>query len=237
MTSGPRLIAVLLLLGLAWSTRAESGPELARKKPPRLSVNLIAQKDGSVIERLEMSELPGVVREEGIAGTPAEWLTRRVELSRSGRAMTRPQLFAEWLDAVTEPRFMTALATVAWDRGTFPRTMNRLADPATGRNWAEFVDPEVFMRWVVAGMDPDLYQAVFQHMFDPQKYLRWAAYSGYPRPAAVHAMESNGTAPVVRNHAGNPATTFPEGAQSWIKLPTRQPRANPWLAYSHTYRY
>ena len=238
MTSGLRLIAVLLLLGLAWSTRAESGADHGQNRQSgRFSVNLIKQKDGSVIERLDVSELPGVGREEGIAGTPAEWLTRMVELTGNGPAMKRPQLFAEWLDAVTEPRFMTALATVASDPGSFPRTLNRLADPATGSNWVEFVDPEVFMRWVAAGMDPSLYQAVFQHMFDPQKYLRWAAYSGYPRPAPAHAMESNETAHVVQNHAGNPVTTVPEGAQTWIQLPTREPRANPWLEYSHTYRY
>jgi hypothetical protein len=86
-------------------------------------------------------------------------------------------------------------------------------------------------------MDPNLYQAVFQHMFDPKKYLRWAAHSGYPLPAVVPASESNHAAQVVQNLAADPATTLEAGAQAWVQLPTREPRANPWLAYSHTYRY
>jgi hypothetical protein len=218
-----RLFIVLFLSGLAWSVHAESGADLAqRKKPAKLSVNIVKQKDGSIIERLDLSTLPGGNREEGIPTTPNEWLARMIDPTRNGLVVKHPQLLAEWLDAVTEPRFMTALATVATDPGTLPRTLNRLADPATARNWAEFVDPEVFMRWVAAGMDPRLYQAVFQHMFDPKKYLRWANYAGYPQTDVGTASESGGTA---------------QNAPAWMQLPNRDSRTNPWLASSNAYRY
>jgi len=219
MMSGTRFFAVLFLLGLAWGARAESGADFAQKKRPvKLSVNVVKQKDGSVIDRLNLSTLSGANRDEGVPGTPAEWLARMIDPTRNGLVVKHPQLLAEWLDAVTEPRFMTALATVALDPGTYPRTLNRLADPATARNWAEFVDPEVFMRWVAAGMDPRLYQAVFQHMFDPKKYLRWAAYPDYPQIGAMPTAEANNV------------------AQAWLQLPAREPRANPWLTNSNAYR-
>jgi hypothetical protein len=237
MTFGLRFRSVLLLLGLAWGAHAEPGPDSAQNgKPSRFSINLIKQPDGSVIERLDLSAL-GVGREAGIPGTPAEWLLRIVAMTRNGVVKNRPQLFAEWLDTITEPRSMTALATVAVEPSAFPRTLSRLPDPAAASKWAELVDPEVFMRWVAAGMDPNLYQAVFQHMFDPKKYLRWAADSGHPLTAGVHATESNNNARVVENRAGNPATTLQEGARAWIQLPTRAPRANPWLASGNTSRY
>jgi hypothetical protein len=235
MLFGTRFFAVLFLLGLAWGTQAESGVDIAqKKKPAKLYVNTVKQTDGSVIERLDLSELPGAVREAGIPGTPAEWLARMIDPTRNGLIVKRPQLFAEWLDAVTEPRFMTALATVALDPGTYPRTLNRLADPATARNWAEFVDPEVFMRWMAAGLDPRLYQAVFQHMFDPKKYLRWATYSGYHQIDTLPAVESNSVAQAVQNHSGSHVAPPQEG---WLQLPSRESRANPWLAISNAYRY
>lgn len=231
MIFGTRHVAVLLLLGMAWGARAESGADFAqKKKPAKFSVNVVKQKDGSVIERLDLSAMPGAGRDEGVPGTPAEWLARMIDPTRNGLIVKRPQLLAEWLDAVTEPRFMTALATVALDPGTLPRTLNRLADPATARNWAEFVDPEVFMRWMAAGMDPQLYQAVFQHMFDPKKYLRWAAYAGHPQINALPTTESNAQA--VQNPSGHAAIQ-----EGWLQLPSREPRANPWLASSNAYRY
>jgi hypothetical protein len=191
MTFATRPVSVLCLVGLAWGAYAESGGDLAQqKKPSKFSVNIIKQKDGSVIERLDLSVLPSSIRDEGLPSTPAEWLARMIDPTRNGLVVKRPQLLAEWLDAVTEPRFMTALATMAMDPGTFPGTLNRLTDPATASNWAAFVDPEVFMRWVAAGMDPRLYQAVFQHMFDPKKYLRWATYLGNPGYEAMRSSEA-----------------------------------------------
>ncbi len=235
MTFGTRVFVVLLLQGVAWGALAEQGGHQAlNKKPARLSVNIVKQKDGSVVERLDMSTLPGANREGEIPGSPAEWLARMIDPTRNGLVVKHPQLFAEWLDAVTEPRFMTALATVALDPATFPRTLNRLADPATARNLAEFVDPEVFMRWMAAGMDPNLYQAVFQHMFDPRKYLRWATYSANFQSEAVPAREANRGASGVQNSVGDPVTPSREG---WLQLPGREPGFNPWLPAGNHPRY
>jgi hypothetical protein len=238
MTLGTRFIAALLLLGLACVVQAEPAGELTlKKKPAKLSINIVKQKDGTIIERLDLSAMPAASRDDGVPGTPNEWLARMIDPTRNGLVVKRPQLLAEWLDAVTEPRFMTALATVAMDPSTYPKTLNRMADPATARNWSEFIDPEVFMRWAAAGMDPRLYQAVFQHMFDPRKYLRWANYLGYSRNDAPGAPDRGNAMPNVSDAYAKPAISTQIDEQAWMQLSTREPKSNPWLAGSNTYRY
>jgi hypothetical protein len=209
------VFTVLLSLGLSLAALADPGVDAPPdKRPLKLSFSVVTQNDGSVVDRLDMSSLSGPGRDKRIPSTPGEWLERMIDPTRNGLILKQPHLFAEWLDAVTEPQFMTALATVALDPGTYPKALSRLADPATARNWAEFVDPDVLMRWMAAGMDPRLYQSVFQHMFDPKKYLRWAN-------AQVGAPESRKLAERER----------------WMQIPVQEPRENPWLANSRSYRY
>ncbi len=147
-----------------------------------------------------------------------------------------PQQFAEWLDAVTEPRFMTALATMALDAQTYPETLSRVFDPAKARNWTEFIDPKLFMRWMAASMDPRFSQALLNRFANPQKYLRWMAY-----PAAAAAQLANPVMPSSGLGAMPPgegrALAGAPSAQEWLKLQTLDPKANPWLTQSASYRY
>lgn len=232
---GTRLISLVLLLGVAGGAWAEAVGEFAqKKKPSRLTVNVVKQKDGSVIERLDQSALPSVARDDSVPGTPAEWLARMIDPTRHGLVVKHPELLAEWLDAVTEPRFMTALATVAMNPETYPMTMSRLADPATARNWSEIANPEVFRRWMAVGMDPRHYQAVFQRMLDPKKYLRWAGAGLYT--PALPVIESEKSAPGGQPYNGRAPAPL-SSAEKWLQLPTQDPKTNPWLAGLNTYRY
>lgn len=235
MLPGPRLTVMLLLVGLSCFARADAGADaLEKRKPAKPAVISIKQKDGSVIERLDLTALPGSLKDDHMPASPEEWLSRMLDPTRNGLILKQPKRFAEWLDAVTEPRFMTALATVALDPNSYPKTFNRLLDPATARNWAGIVDPEVFLRWMAAGMDPALYQAVFQHMFDPNKFLRWATYPGYPLLEAPRARTASPNEQAGRNRpTGETATA----GGAWSSLPARESVANPWLVNSATYRY
>ena len=222
------MFAVLLSLGVVKAGLAEVGVDAAQtRKPVRLSVSVVKQKDGSMVDRLDLSVLPASSRDGRIPSTPAEWLDRMIDPTRNGLILRQPHLFAEWLDAVTEPQFMTALATVALDPETYPKTLNRLVDPATARNWSEFMDPQVLMRWMAAGMDPKVYQAVFQHMFDPKKYLRWAT----AQPG------NNAWSAVVPPAPDESEVRKSPDHQQWMQMPVREPRENPWLANNRSYRY
>lgn len=68
-----------------------------------------------------------------------------------------PRAFAEWLDAMAEPRVMTALAASAYPSGddAAPRP-----DPERMRNWSEFSDPYLYLRWRLAGGEPSLRRAI-----------------------------------------------------------------------------
>ncbi len=223
------LFFVSLSLGMVKAGVAEVGADSAEsRKPVRLSVSVVKQKDGSMVDRLDLSVLPASSRDGRIPSTPAEWLDRMIDPTRNGLILRQPHLLAEWLDAVTEPKFMTALATVALDPETYPKTLNRLVDPATARNWSESMDPEILMRWMAAGLDPRVYQAVFQHMFDPKKYLRWA--NAYPEN---NPNSTVGCAPAPDELEFR---KLPD-RQQWMQMPVREPKDNPWLANNCSYRY
>ena len=225
-------ITLALLLGLANGAWAEPGGETASKsKPAKRQVSIVRQENGGIVERLELPVPPGAADQDRIPATPEEWLARMIDPSRNGLVLKQPKYLAAWLDAVTEPRFMTALASVARDTATYPNTLNRLLDPATARHWVEFIDPEIFMRWVAAGMDPRLYQAVFQHMFDPSKHLRWATYT-----ANAGGHEGNEAA-LARQSDARAVDAAPASAGVWWQLPARESGANPWLVNSRGYRY
>ncbi len=147
--------------------------------------------------------------------------------TRNGLAAKHPALFAEWLDAVTEPRFMTALATVAMAPDTYSKTLGKAVDPATVHNWAEFADPQIYLRWMAAGFDPGFYQALFNRMTDSGKLRRWGLF---PTSFANVSLANNPSGPADSDKA------VPSG-QEWLQLPAREPKANPWLLNGMNYRY
>ncbi len=102
-----------------------------------------------------------------------EWLQRVLDATRNGLPLKQPEAFIEWLDAVSEPRFMTALATVAVDPAAYPRVLGRAIDPNATLNWSEFTDPALYLRWLAAGTNPAFFKAIFDRMANPGKFMRW----------------------------------------------------------------
>jgi hypothetical protein len=47
-------------------------------------------------------------------------------------------------------------------------------DPRAYANVMAFSDPNVYMKWLAAGMDPNFYTALLTQMSDPGKMMRWA---------------------------------------------------------------
>jgi hypothetical protein len=187
---------------------AETAMSGEARIPAKHGVQVVVRADGSVVDRLAIPK--SEVKPSGLPTSPEAWLARMMDPTRNGLAMKNPELFAEWLDAMTEPRFMTALASVAMTPGSYANTLGKAVDPAMVRNWLEFADPQIGMRWMAAGLDPHFYQAIFNRLTDSGKLRRW----GFS-PAASELT-----------------TQSPE----WRQLP-RETRANPWLPNSENYRY
>jgi hypothetical protein len=127
--------------------------------------------------------------------TPEAWLAKMLDGKRNGAAFKDPAAFAEWLDAITEPRFMTALAVVASEPGTYPKIMADAIDPAAARNWSEFTDPQLYLRWMLASTTPSFQQAIIKKLSDPAKLKRW-----------IEAANNESThSPILANFAKSPS--------------------------------
>lgn len=192
----------------------------------------VVRPDGLVVDRLAdfnaAKDSADDAKRMGAPATPEAWLARMLDPSKNGLVVKHPELLAEWLDAVTEPRFMTALASVAMSPETYANSLGKMVDPATARNWAEFADPRIPLRWMAVGTNPAFYQAVYDRMTDSAKLRRWGAY---PAVSGINASRVDGQqAPVVRD------MKYSSGGE-WLKMPMRELNGNPWLSNTVNYRY
>lgn len=197
------------------------------KKSVKHAVQAVVRPDGWVVDRLvglSSVKTPALSKMEpqgDLPATPEAWLARMVDPTKNGLVVKHPEYLAEWLDAVSEPRFMTALASVAMKPEAYAYTLGKMADPATVRNWAELADPQVYLRWMAVGVDPGFYQSVFNRMTDVEKLRRWGFYPAIP--SSVDKTPDSG--------AGLPTDS------AWLQLQTRSTKTNPWLQNSVNYRY
>jgi len=106
--------------------------------------------------------------------TPEAWLQRMTDFTQNASAYRDPRVFVPWSNAVTEPGFYTAMGQGMMDPAGWLNMMNSMAHPNAVRNWMWVMDPNVYMQWAQAGMDPAFYTAMLAQMSDPGKMMRWA---------------------------------------------------------------
>lgn len=196
-------------------------------KPAKLAVRQVRQKDGSVVARLEM---PKKLDRTG-KGHPAPTLPPNLA---EAEPMQSPRKIDQWLDAVTEPRVMSALATVAVGPSLEPRSLAQNIDPAKVRNWTEFVDPELYLRWMAGGTDPRFGQAI--HNRPPMASPRWPVFP-IQFPVPPEFQPGAPLKPTLWSNALEEGAGGQAASQEWLKLPMPDPKANPWLKASQHYRY
>ncbi len=213
-------LVFMCMLGVGTCTHAQT-PQAAESRGAMFSVKRVLLPDGQVVERLVWPNGSAAPTLDVAPQGSEAWLKRMLDPTRNGLALKHPRLFADWLDAVTEPQFMTALATVALTPETYPHLLGRLLDPATVRNWAEFVDPWLYLQWMLAGLDPGFHYNLWMRLGDPDKTRRWL------NVGAAAASPSRGAGEAPRQTA----------AETWLRLPTLNPADNPWLAQRGAYRY
>lgn len=195
-----------------------------------------------------------------LPATPDAWLAQMMDAKKNGAAFKDPAAFAEWLDAITEPRFMTALASVAADPATYPRAMADAIDPEAARNWSEFTDPQLYLRWMLASANPSFQQAIISKFSDPAKMKRWLEAASRPEaygpvlatmgssPAAWAQAPFNEASYAPITKLMQPATPFAwfgtmaggmgqqAAGQKWLMLPAdKMPEVTP--ANGARYRY
>ena len=232
------LIFTLLSFGLSLGAQGAAEPVRAWPKvvkPNKLAVKKVRQKDGSIIVRLKMpaKAVPGkAATGQGASGFSDESPQTRQEIERDKNT----QLMDRWLDAVTEPRFMTALAAVAMDPGAEPKALSHKIDPSNVRNWSEFVDPDLYLRWMAGGADPKFNQAIHNRVPDmrvPQHWIAFPVFFAIPEEFQAGVPLK----PTIWSNAYGSGPGGQASAQEWLKRPSPDPKSNPWLRASQNYRY
>lgn len=109
-----------------------------------------------------------------IPQTPEAWLHRMTDFTQNMSAYKDPKVFVPWLNAVTEPGFYTTMGNLIMDPSGWLNMMNSMTQPGAYTNAAAFADPNLYMKWLAAGMDPNFYTAVLTQLSDPGKMMRWA---------------------------------------------------------------
>lgn len=113
--------------------------------------------------------------------TPEGWVERMTDFTRNLSAFKDPQTFLPWLHNVTEPGFYIAAMNGMMDPGGWLNMMNSMAHPDAVRNYLQFADPAIHVKWTLASLDPNFYIALLTQMTDPGKLLRWAVLPVDPR--------------------------------------------------------
>lgn len=240
-----RWALVLTLLVFGMSLDVQAAPRAVRaqakvsKSGHRLTVKKVRRKDGSVVVRLDM---PASTSSAGLADAAANpAISDMPRAGDAGQAQANvlaknSHIMNQWLDAVTEPRFMTALAAVAMEPGAEAKALNQGIDPAKVRNWAEFVDPDLYLRWKAGMLDPRFNRAILKSLPELQAAPFWIAL-----PANLEVpMEARAGIPLKPSIWSNVLNGGPggqEAAREWLKLPMPDPRLNPWLGPIRNYRY
>lgn len=179
----------------------------------------------------------------GTPKTPEEWMTRMTDFSRNASAFKDPRVFVPWSHAVTEPGFYVTAMKGAMEPGGWLNMANSMANPDAIRNYMVFADPNLYMRWMQAGMDPAFYTALMTQFSDPGKMMRWAMVPLDPRvwDMMVSTLNPNtyirwGMAamdPRTWNLMGNVANPalYTSMAGTMMNPNAMGPGMNPWLSW------
>ncbi len=105
--------------------------------------------------------------------TPDQWVNRMTDFTQNASAFKDPAAFAAWTNAMTDPSMVAALGTQMMEPGNLLRSMTTMMQPATTGNYMQFMDPNMYMRWGGAMMNPMWYTQMATSMADPGKMMRW----------------------------------------------------------------
>ncbi len=135
------------------------------------------------------------------------WFELLPSTPREGTTIKDPKAFSEWLEAVAEPQVMTALGAVMLDSGMSGQALAEDIDPSAIRNSAEFTDPYLYMRWVLASGNPSLQRAIVSGRTEMSVNKRAAGASRTNMPSAI--IEGMGQLSSLWIKAARPSNCLP----------------------------
>lgn len=168
------------------------------------------------------------------------WLVER--LAEPGNESLMPQrlpvylpesqgLNAVW-EAMLDARAMTALATLPGIQRNPGQKLPDVIEPAQVRNWAEFVEPELALRWKLLA-DRSGFSRARRDLPEAgpgraHPLVRWSEGRSEGPANTWHNVVTEGAARALNGQ---------QALQEWLTLPSPAPAANPWLGGLKGYRY
>lgn len=138
-----------------------------------------------------------------------------------------------------EPRLMNALAILPAVPRTEGQTLGETVEPAKVRSWAEFMDPTLALKWSRYAIQNGFSAALLWRHEDASKAQK---SGGVPESSIARGAPwvNTNLSTTWRNIISEGATRSLSGQQAleeWLKLPTTDPKTNPWLTNLGGYRY
>jgi hypothetical protein len=113
--------------------------------------------------------------------TVQAWADRCTDFTINSWGFKDPKNFVKWVEMFSEPAIWLEFAKRAEHPKSWVRVANTLVDPRTAKNYLEWTDPEIYLKWAVSFMNPEFYYSLMLPFLDPTKYVRWATVPLDPR--------------------------------------------------------
>jgi outer membrane protein OmpA-like peptidoglycan-associated protein len=103
-----------------------------------------------------------------------QWMAAMGDFTKNSQAFKDPQVFLSWVNAMTDPSIVAAMADAGLEPGNWLRMMTSMMQPAAVNNYAQFMlDPAIYARWATAMLDPMWYTKMITSMTNPSKIMGW----------------------------------------------------------------
>jgi outer membrane protein OmpA-like peptidoglycan-associated protein len=103
-----------------------------------------------------------------------QWVAQMADFTKNSQAFKDPQVFIHWMNAMTDPAMVAAMADAGLEPGNWLHMMTTMLQPAAMSNYAQFgIDPAIYARWAAALLDPMWYTKMITNMTNPSKIMGW----------------------------------------------------------------
>ena len=103
-----------------------------------------------------------------------QWVAQMADFTKNSQAFKDPQVFVYWMNAMTDPSMVAAMADAGLEPGNWLHMMTTMLQPGAVSNYAQFaIDPAIYARWATAMLDPMWYTKMIASMTNPSKIMGW----------------------------------------------------------------
>jgi len=103
-----------------------------------------------------------------------QWVAQMADFTKNSQAFKDPAVFVYWMNAMTDPAMVAAMADAGLEPGNWLHMMTTMLQPAAMTNYAQFaIDPTIYARWAAAMFDPMWYTKMITNMTNPSKIMGW----------------------------------------------------------------